>query len=206
MSFKLLREEGPVMKRYIIYIVGLILFFAFQEQVGSSLVLLAEQSKSTFMGWAIPSTLIMSINPLVIIACGGLVAWATMHLVQGRYPLALLLTALVFAVIYWQEKLSGLELIPLVALLSLAELLVGPFMYSYASNIAKPHTSGRIMGMLPLGFALASCLGGFLSKRVSASGPTGFLEMALIALVSAGLLWILLSSKRTTYASTETAY
>ena len=64
----------------------------------------------------------------------------------------------------------GLILIgSVIGLISFAELLVGPVTYSASSEAAMSQKDPKIMSIMPLGFAMASSLGGTFSTSVAGS-------------------------------------
>ena len=69
------RWEREQVYTLLIYLGGLILFFAVEDQICSSLLLFAErETHRTLLGWTIPSSFITSINPIVILLFGALLA------------------------------------------------------------------------------------------------------------------------------------
>lgn len=59
----------------LVYVSGLVLFFAVEDQICSSLLLFSERETSRmFFGWMMPSSFITMINPIVILLFGTLIA------------------------------------------------------------------------------------------------------------------------------------
>lgn len=180
----------------------LILFFAAEDQMASSFMIFAERhSNRQLFGWSIPSAILMSVNPLVILALGPFISrWSR------RALLPFLLTGLsigglaIFSIL--NIPLSILTIMGSVAIISIAELLVGPRVMSVASEVAAKGRAGFVMGMVGLAFSLAFLLGGHLSQLVADSGEAtsltafgvGFGKMAFLIL-GGGLLIDLLIKK-----------
>ena len=163
-------------------LMALILFFAVEEQMASSLMVFSErQVAKTLFGFSIPISSILSINPLIIITFGVFVS-RFFH----KYQPSLVPYRLIFPFAISGSAFAGLALgcfleppeaeFPLLAvmgamaLISLSELMIGPAVYSFCSEMAGPHHQGRVMGLVPIAFALASMLGGSLSKWMALEG------------------------------------
>ena len=154
--------------RLFIYLSGLILFFAVEDQICSSLLLFAERETSrTLFGWMIPSSLITMINPVVILLFGTLIAKRHSQIIT---PFILTGGSFGILAIFCLLKLgcSIFGIMGIVVIISLAELMIGPLIFSYASEVAgKGGSPGMVMGMLPIAFSLAFQLSGGLSKMVA---------------------------------------
>ncbi len=171
------------------YLAALILFFAAEDQCGSTLVLLAEgATQRTVFGYNLSSTVVMAVNPLVILLFATLVARTTVRL-RFAVPFALVATGFLtmcFDVV--TQSIFGI--MGAVFVISLAELMIGPLVMSFSSEIAAKGSPGVVMGMVPIGFSLAFLLSGTLGKMVAGapSYPVGFTQIALMALVGGILL------------------
>jgi POT family proton-dependent oligopeptide transporter len=195
----------------LIYLGAMILFFAGEDQICSSLVVFSEREVDRMLwGWTFPSSLLMSANPIIILTFGALVAK-----VRFRLAAPFLLVALSFgslALVCFKEiSFSIFGIMGLVGVISLAELMIGPVVYSFASEVAAKGKAGMVMGMLPIAFSLAFLLSGAFSKMVAISEAatslhtygSGFAKIAVIVLVGGLLLEILMKryadAKRTVY-------
>jgi POT family proton-dependent oligopeptide transporter len=201
-SYKLLKsQEIPKEKSrlLLLYLVGMILFFAVEDQICSSLVIFAERvSQRSIGGWAIPSSILITINPMVILLFGALIA-------KVRFPLSIpfFLAAFAFGLLaffcFKHLPFSIFTMMGIVSLISIAELMVGPVIYSYASEVAAKGKAGPVMGMLPVAFSLAFLLSGKFSKMVAIDETqstffiygTGFAKIALIVLLGGVVLELL---------------
>jgi POT family proton-dependent oligopeptide transporter len=200
-----IRKEGignrKMINFYFVCLAALVGFFSMQEQIGSSLIMFAERMVSkTIWGIEVPSTLLMSINPLVIILLGAVVSVVCASLGSTRLPVGFLLGAISFGFLAFFVKFSGELSYGLVAaaviLLSVAELMIGPYVYSFSSQVAAKGNPGTVMGMLPIGFSCASLLGGALSNIVAVDGAgvitstyaAGFTMISLGAIIAAAAL------------------
>lgn len=171
----------------LIPLLTLILFYALEDQICSSLILFAEkETQRTVLGWEVSGSVIMSINPLVILLLG---AWVSKRNFGLFVPL--LLTAFSFTVLalccFFVKEMSILIVIGVVALISLAELMVGPLVLAAASKTASKEQTGMVMGMIPLAFSLAFILSAFLGKMVmgGTSFGQGWVKMAILTFLGA---------------------
>lgn len=171
-------------RKLLVYLGALVLFFAAEDQICSSLIVFAErETERSLFGVTLPSAMLMSINPIVIIMGGSLVARLRFPLIAPFLLVAAAFGALAIACVM-QIHLSILAVLGIVAVVSIAELMVGPMVYSFASEVAAFGSPGRVMGMVPLSFALSFLLSGTLSKMVAApdSYGLGFGKIALLML------------------------
>jgi proton-dependent oligopeptide transporter, POT family len=187
-------------KKLLIYLGGLILFFAAEDQICSSLIIFSErETERTLFGWTIPSSVIMSVNPIIIILFGNLIAR-----LKVRFIIPFVLVAISFGTLallcLFHVPASFLAVIAMVMIVSLAELMVGPFVSSIASEVAAKDKPGMVMGMVPIAFSLASLLGGGFSKMVAVEENSlslmtygaGFGKIALLTLIGGMLLQLLI--------------
>lgn len=181
-----------------IYLGGLILFFAVEDQICSSLILFAErETVRAFFGWGIPSSFITSLNPIVILLGG---AYIARKKVQMLTPF--LLTGLAFGILTCLSllslKVSIFGVMGVVVAISIAELMIGPLVMSVASEVASKGSPGTVMGMIPIAFSLAYQVSGGLSKMVAledqmVSYRMGFGLTALLMLGGGVILQILMN-------------
>lgn len=208
-AVKLLRDaELPKEKIRLlfVYLGALILFFAVEDQVFSSLMVFSERIVNrTFFGWTMPSSIMMSINPVLILLFGTLIAK-----LRFRISIPFLLVGGAFGLIaivcLQQMNFSIFGVLGVVVMLSIAELMIGPMVFSYASEVATSRKAGMVMGMVPISFSLAFLLSGHFSKMVAVEENVsslttygiGFGKIALIVLVGGIVLEFLM--KRFSYA------
>jgi POT family proton-dependent oligopeptide transporter len=198
-----LAERFP---RKLIYLIGinlgaLILFYAASEQICSSLIVFAEKATEKVMfGVAVPSSFIMTTNPVVIVLCGAIVA-------RYRFGLMipLLLVACSFAGLSFLSQVSGqvsiTTVVGVIALISLAELMIGPTVTSFISEVSATRNPAAAMGLLSASIAVSSFLAGGLGMLVACDGTEsssavyqdGFLKIALICLAGGIAAKILIS-------------
>ncbi len=152
---------------FISYLSALILFYATEEQMFSSLLLFTEKEvDKTFFGISMPAAFMMAINPLVIIFLGNFQGRK-----KSRHYLPFVLVAISFAIL---SVLCALK-IPVhlsmmagvITLISLAEVMLGPLIYSFTSSLGKENGAGELMGILSLGFCSAYTLGGVASQGIA---------------------------------------
>lgn len=165
-SGKYSKENFAAKASLFFYLGCLILFFAAQDQICSSLILLVDRAADTVIfGWKFPSSVIMSINPIVILLFG---PWAARH--QNGVVLPLLLLAASFGGLAWmcfmEQKVSIFGIFSAVAVLSAAELMICPLIYSYVANFGEKKHAGTIMGLVPLSFSLSYLFGNLLSRWI----------------------------------------
>jgi proton-dependent oligopeptide transporter, POT family len=151
----------------LIYLSGLILFFAVEDQICSSLLLFAErETLRTLFGWAIPSSWITSINPIVILLFAALLAKR-----RSQMATPFILTGCAFAILavlcFLHLNCSIFGVMGMVAIISIAELMIAPLVLSNASEMAAKGNPGMIMGMVSVAFSLAFQLSGGFSKMVA---------------------------------------
>lgn len=181
-AVKLARDPDlPKKKIYLlfVYLGALILFFAAEDQLFSSLMIFAQ------------SGAFLSLNPIVILLLGPLIAKFRFRLI-----IPFLITALAFA------TLQITSVFGLIVALSVAELMIGPMIMTFASEVAVKGKAGMVMGMIPIAFSLAFMLGGGMSKMVALDEGgygSGFIKLAVAILVGGILLELL--KKRFSYES-----
>lgn len=174
-----------------LYLGGLILFFAMEDQICSSLILFAQrQTDQSLFGWKISSAAIAALNPVVILGLGG---WIARKQLQMITPFVLTATAFgVLALIsLFCSSPSILFVMGCVAVISAAELMLAPMVLSRVSEMASREQSGLIMGLTSVGFSLAFQISGLLSKGISVQeGDVGAhvygVGFALIAAIMLG--------------------
>lgn len=177
------------------YMVIFALFFAAEEQIGSSLMVFSDKYGSKrLLGIPIPSSVLLSANPFVIIVGGFVLNYCSPQGSSRRLPLRIALACaiggaaflLLSASCLWiapTEVIPSAILVVVFGMISLAELLLAPAIIAYCSAIIPDKYKGMGMGLIPLGFSFASLLGGFFSKGMTdqfQSYQQGYLQIGLI--------------------------
>lgn len=152
-------------------LVLLIVFFCFEELMGSFfMVFLENQVERTLGGFEIPSTVLSAINPFIIITIGPFLSYFL-----NRFPLNKLLSlsfaylclTLAFFTLYrsaFFESTSAFDIVISFSLIALGELLIAPTVFAFCTSIAPVHAKGMMMGLVTTAFALANLLSGKLSQ------------------------------------------
>lgn len=186
----------------------LIVYFTFEELMGSLLIVFSEnQVDRMFLGWEIPSTVLLATNPLVIICGGPLLSLCLQSRGIGlslRLGIAFLLLGGAFALLYGaaiNQATTALQMILSFAAIAAGELFLVPAVYAYCSEVSPVARRGFMMGVVTLAFALASLLSGQMGQLATWGGETGipllFLAASGIALsLAAGLVTVHLKKKR----------
>jgi proton-dependent oligopeptide transporter, POT family len=169
--------ERAVLASLILSLAGFVIFFAAEELICSSVLLFADRMGNQ----SISAMSLLAINPLVIIAGGALSALLLSKLTSPvwRILLPFALAAGAFgamacgAVFFTMPGSFPLLLIAaVIAVISFAELLIGPLTYSNCSEVASACRNPYVMALLFIGFSLAVSLGGVVSKTIA--GEAGF--------------------------------
>lgn len=162
------------------------MFYGFEEQVGSSLVVFAQRySDLTLFGFTIPAASINTINPLVILILGPILGCLiefyeakTKKLVNifSKIALAFLLQSIAFAGLYLSTlgisndaKVSGYIVGYAFAIIAISELFIGPVAFAHCASVAPQSMKGVMMGIIMLGFSLANLFSGVISKFMAIS-------------------------------------
>jgi dipeptide/tripeptide permease len=191
-----------------LYLIFLILFYACEEQLGSTLILFSERylDRATALG-TIPAASIIMINPLAILLSG-----TCIYKILQKYPLTgTCKVAISFAFLstaFWVLNIGcyfgkANETVNLgyglgsIFLIGVGELFIGPTVFAIASKAAPRNLMGLTMGMVTLGYALANLASGFLSQLMAVSEEAisldiyarGFSVIGWIALVPIAFLF-----------------
>lgn len=199
---KLLRDvrfPKEQLYQFFVYLGALLLFFAVEDQICSSLILFSERViQRTILGWTIPSSFIASLNPVVILLFGTVMMRKKIQMI-----LPFLLAAFAFGILsifcLAQIQFSVFGIMGVVVIISFAELMVGPLVLSFASEVAAKGNPGMVMGMVPIAFSLAFQLSGGFSKMVALEDSLiplkvygiGFGEVAILMIVGGCVLGFL---------------
>jgi proton-dependent oligopeptide transporter, POT family len=186
-------------KKLSLYILFLILFYGCEEQMGSTLVLFTERHvmRETFFG-IIPSTSLITCNPLTIIIIGPLFSKLFQKIpLDGlaKIGLGFALLGAAFCTLYFGNMMAnrteGVSIaypILSIILISLGELLIGPTVYATASEVSSKGANGLMMGLVTLGFSLANLFSGYLSQMMAVTEDVNSLD------IYAGGFWLIGSS------------
>jgi proton-dependent oligopeptide transporter, POT family len=188
------------------YLGGFILIYATSEQIGSSLLVFSERmAEPLLFGITIPSAIVLSINPLTVILFGSFInrlvrVFNRPHenhseRLPKRIAYAFVIAALAFGLLAMgclqaessQASISMGVVLSSVFLISISELFIGPFLYSYCSEIASKSEQSTVMSFVPIGFSLSSFVGGIMSQSMAIS--EGGFESSL-AIYGVGFAWI----------------
>lgn len=172
-AYRLVKEDaGGVQKiaKAILYILANAFFFAAEEQMGTSITLFSHRhTTKSLWNIPIPPSVLLSINPAIIIIFGTLMnRFAGKVSGAFRIVLPFCMAACAYLAVAWAcldgSPVPMFVVIGMTATISFAELLVGPAAYSFCSEIATKCHQGMVMGLIPIGFSLASVIGGYLAK------------------------------------------
>jgi len=184
------------------YIAFLAIFYACEEQLGSSLVLFAEKfvNRDTMFG-SVPAPMLISVNPLTILLFGGIIT-KFLQRVPLQDTTKLIIGFCFLSAGFW--TLNGAEMlqaadnlqpigfsIAAICMMGIGELFIGPTVYSAAYRLAPRRLAGFAMGIVTLGFALANVFSGFLSQLMSFDEGTAQVEGYLMGFAVIGILTLI---------------
>lgn len=189
-AFRLLKTDGKKLARFILYLMGLALFFAAEEQMGSSLMLFSDRhATKTLLGIPIPLTVLQSINPAVIILFGAAMNGLCRRMAGfSHFPFRIAIPfgmaaaafgGLAVACTYVALPMPILLIMGAVFVIAFAELMIGPAVYSLCSELATKDNKGMVMGLVPIGFSMASAIGGYLSKQMAVEEGASLQSLAI---------------------------
>lgn len=197
------------------YLLMIIIFFSFEEQLGSSLVLFSERhvERNTLFGM-IPAASLIMFNPLTILLMGPLVSRLLQRKQLGglnKMSISMFSLGAAFTLLWGSSMMAETEaFVPLspivlsIVLIALGELFIGPTVYAKASEIAPKGQQGFVMGLVTMAFALASLFSGFVSSLMAvidegaslAVYSDGFFSIGAVTLSVAGILMLMNYFKR----------
>ncbi len=163
-------------RRLVFYLSALIVFFAVEDQICSSLILFSESVDHHIFGTEVPSSLIMTLNPVVILIFGSLLRKKRGSLVIPFYLSAVGFGGL-FLFCLFSVKFLFLGAVGATIVLSFSEVLLGPFIFSGIAKVTGKKNTGMIMGLIPIAFSLAFQLSGVLSKMIVVGTEGGSLHV-----------------------------
>lgn len=175
--FSRLRGASLELRRSIMALLGcvvlLMLFFSFEELMGSLLVVFSERYVNrSLLGISLPSSVLIGINPLTIILFGWILSRkkrAASQPLSQSMARAFLLSALAFALLFaGTQTAQGLVSIAYVALsfllIAAGELFLAPPIFAHATRIAPEELKGILMAIVVMGFSYASLLSGLMGQ------------------------------------------
>jgi POT family proton-dependent oligopeptide transporter len=190
----------------LVLFVGAAVFCAVFEQAGSTHNLFSERSTdATLLGMSFPTTWLLSLNSLFIIALAPAFAWLWVRLGSrdpsspAKFAVGLLFAGLGFAILIAAARLAsaGVKVSPLwlVAtyfLHTVGELCLSPVGLSAMTRLAPARVAGLMMGVWFLAASVGNYLGGQLASLYeSLSLPALFGAVTAFALAAALLLALL---------------
>jgi len=154
------------------------IFFATNEQAGSSLNLFAERSTDNrIFGFGYPASWLQSVNPILIIIFAPVFAWLWVKLDRRepssptKFSLGLLFAGLAFVILVpaalaaaHGARVSPLWLITSYFLETIGELCLSPVGLSAITKLAPQRVAGLMMGMWFLAVAMGNYLAGMTAS------------------------------------------
>ncbi|PYP31291.1 MAG: MFS transporter, partial [Gemmatimonadetes bacterium] len=189
------------------------LFWAAYEQAASTLNLFVDRyADRTVLGWTVPSSWFVAIQPLFVILLSGVFAWLWVRLgprepsTPAKFSLGLLFAGLSFVLLLPAGAIaqrgggvlvSSLWLVGAYFLQVVGELCLSPVGNSAVTKLAPPRIVGMMMGVWFLSIAAGNKLAGWVAG-LSASVPltTLFGALAGVTLGAAVVLFLLLKPVR----------
>lgn len=193
-----------------VFFLGAALYWAGNEQQGSSLQIFADRyTDLVFFGWPIPSSWFQNLNPAFILLFSPVLAslWVFLanrkisYPVPAKFATSLLLVGLAYVIMVIAAKiaLTGTRTSPLFLtgtylFFTLGELFLSPVGLSAFSKLAPKRYVSQLMGLWFIGSSLGNLVaglfaGGFDEKNVSQM-PTLFQNVALV-LLGGGVVMLL---------------
>lgn len=167
-------------------------FYGFEEQVGTTLILFAERYGSGFLfDFEVPAAALTSVNPIVVLLLGPIVAVAFEKYeasikrginVFSKIAIACFLQASAFAILKFYD-VGTISQVPssIIAtsfgIIAFSELFIGPALNSFCSERAPKDMKGVMMGVVMLGYAFANIMNGELSKMMAIDESKGGIEI-----------------------------
>ena len=197
----------------VVFFVFAALFWAAYEQAASTLNLFVDRyADRTVLGWTVPSSWFVAIQPLFVILLSGVFAWLWVWLgprepsTPAKFSLGLLFVGLSFVLLLPAGAIaqrgggvlvSSLWLVGAYFLQVVGELCLSPVGNSAVTKLAPPRIVGMMMGVWFLSIGAGNKLAGWVAG-LSASVPltTLFGGLAAVTLVAALVLFLLLQPVR----------
>lgn len=159
------------------------LFFAIEEQICSSLLLFSERlMKKDFFGIKMPVTLLLCMNPIAIICFGFVSSRFTSEKKRLIVPFFIAAGSFAFLgiLLAFGKEVLAFPVVLTYFLISFAEALIGPTIYSTLSECADSSAQGKVMALLPAVYSLASFIGGWISKLMAIDDGRNLTEAAAV--------------------------
>jgi POT family proton-dependent oligopeptide transporter len=197
----------------VVFFVFAALFWAAYEQAASTLNLFVDRyADRTVLGWTVPSSWFVAIQPLFVILLSGAFAWLWVRLgprepsTPAKFSLGLLFVGLSFVLLLPAGAIaqrgggvlvSSLWLVGAYFLQVVGELCLSPVGNSAVTKLAPPRIVGMMMGVWFLSIGAGNKLAGWVAG-LSASVPltTLFGALAAVTLGAALVLFLLLKPVR----------
>jgi len=199
-------------KKDVLSIVAYILLFAFSaalsEQAGTSLMLFYEEAVNReVMGTVIPSSALLSINPLFILFCGPFLLFLSSHYFKNAMPLsgfikvgsgflwiAASFGTLAYSTLQGSSTISLIWVVGAILIHTIGELWIAPVSFSKISQYAPSRFKSILMSFWPMAIAYGHYVAGLIAQ-FSLNNPallphdrsferyrTFFFQLALLAL------------------------
>lgn len=181
------------------FLLLLILFYACEEQIGSSLVFFADRFVDRTIGsFTVPATTIVMVNPLTILLLGPLLARFVKISAEQKMAVAFTLLAVAFLTLYgaFSEALPLSLLLFAYVLIATAELFVGPTVYAMAAKLSTPRTAGVMMGIVTMCYSFASFISGSIAQGMVVDYATSFFVIGTSAMLIVCLIYFTMIRKR----------
>ncbi len=201
------RKESfyPLLRMLLGHLIFFMAFFVIEDLMGSYFMILCEQSVDRhFIGFTIPSSSLIAINPLVIIFLGSFMAFfqnpkkLTSGDIYKKASAAFLFLALALASLWMGSKMvNPLGLIPLFyvvfsfVLIAIGELFMAPPLYAFCTSSSPSILKGQCMSLVIFSRALASFLSGLVGKEILSSSGREESVFALGAILALGFSFFL---------------
>jgi POT family proton-dependent oligopeptide transporter len=203
-------ERGRVYVMIALFMAGT-MYYAGQEQTGTSLTLFAERyTDRTVLGWSIPAGMFQSVSSVYILLLAPLFSalWIALER-RGRdlstavkFAVGLGLMGGGFLVMYVASThvLAGHKVLPTWLLLCYfvqmcGDLCLGPVGLSSMTKLAAPRFVGQVMGLWFLSLSLGNNLAGLFASGSEATSvaslPSYFLRMFAWGALGAVGMWLL---------------
>lgn len=191
--------DKTIMTRLGLCLIFLVLFYSFEEQIGSTLILFSERFVDRTTVWGtIPAATLITFNPLSIILIGPVVSRLLRSFdlnALTKMGLGFLFLGAAFCTLYagcFYEMTPLAYAIGSIVFIALGEIFMGPTLYSEASKGVPPSLAGMTMGLVTVGFSLANLVSGLIGLAITfneeTSYATGFGMIALLTLCLAALI------------------
>ena len=144
-----------------------------------------KQTDRHLLGWEIPASYFQSINPLVIILFGPVMAWIWTRIDSSRFAIAtpakmgwgMIILGLGFVLLYFAQQraetlgsVGPLWLIGVYFLHTIGELCLSPIGLSMVTKLAPVRLASLMMGCWYIANAVANYLAGILESLLASTG------------------------------------